>query len=664
MNETTGRDAQYISLQPFLTRLAAILVLTFTASAIAQDQTDLPTEIEEVVVTAQQREQRTMDVPMSVPVAGQVIENHTTIKPGNLPPWWRTRWAYSLYVVATVLLLFCYLKIRRTNLTRRARLLEKTVEERTARTTLRQQHMQHQAEDLEELLHLKERLITNISHEFRTPLTLILAPAKRMLRRTKDSRDHAHLETIRRNAQRLLRLVDQLLGMARLGADESQASSSQAVATTATAIIDSFQPLAKEKGLQLVLQSSDDLWVFCTPDALEKILLNLLSNAIKFTPVGGQITVSSRLDQNGMVEISVSDTGIGIPEDEHEAVFERFHRVGDSGEKIPGAGIGLALVKESVEAHDGSVMLTSCLGEGTTVTVCLPPCTPVSIEQDTGKQAVSAEAIDLEVESISMPIAGPDTGPINEVEGKASILIAEDNTDLQHYLAELLCDTYQCIVADDGEMALELAFEHIPDLVLLDVSMPKMDGFQVTHALKEDERTSHIPITMLTARHDRDSRMESWHEKVDGYLTKPFDDEELKLRIANLLEIRDILKSRFCTWFFDENESLQISNDRENGFLTRLEDMLERHHSDPEFGLSQMASEVFMSTRQLQRKLKAITGQHPSVFLRSYRLRKGRQLLKRGMQVGMAADAVGFSSPAYFASCFKAQFGQTPSEYR
>ena len=591
-------------------------------------------------------------------------EDHTTIRIRILPPWWQTWWAYSLYAIVFMLALFGYIQLRTRNLRHRARLLKQTVEERTAQIREHEQQIQHQAEDLEELLHLKEKLITNISHEFRTPLTLILGPVQRLLQNAGNQRDASQLKLIKRNSQRLLRLVNQLLGLAHLGADQPLVRSAQPVSTTVDAITESFQPLAEDKGLQLNVERNDELWANCAPDALEKILLNLLSNAIKYTPAGGSITISTRPGENNMVEVSVSDTGIGIPEAEQSAVFERFHRLGNGGETIPGAGIGLALVKELVLAHDGEVSLVSQPGRGTTFTVRLPRCEAGLPRVDKAGKASNGEAMTLELEAMETLAGRPETEPVTEENSKPLLLIVEDNTDLQHYLVELLSDSYQCLVAGDGEEALEVAFEHIPDLVLLDLMLPKLDGFQVSHALKEDERTSHIPIIMLTARDDRDSRMESWKEKVDGYLTKPFDDDELRMRIANLLEIRDILKCRFSSQFFAETNHDHVAGQKENGFLIKLEQVLENCHSEPGFGASQMASEMYMSARQLQRKLKAVTGHHPAEFLRSYRLRKARGLLQEGMQVGLTADTVGFSSPTYFTSCFKAQFGVTPSEFQ
>jgi len=607
------------------------------------------------------------DYVLRVKAAGtdrQWSGNNTSIRLNILPPWWQTWWAYSVYAIAFFLALFAFIRLRTLSLTRRAALLKKTVKARTVQIREHEQKIQHQAEDLEELLHLKEKLITNISHEFRTPLTLIQGPVKRMLKRTEDQEILSHLQMVKRNSQRLLRLVDQLLGLARLGGEGALPRSTLPLTTTAQSVTESFRVLAEEKDLKLTMEPGDELWVSCAPDALDKILLNLLSNAIKYTPAGGQITVSTSLNQDDMVELSISDTGVGIPEQDQQAVFERFHRVDDCGEAVPGAGIGLALVKELVEAYGGRIQLESKPGEGTTVVVSLPRCTLVPGTQATAQPPVNIEAVELEVESLTRLDAVPGSVIGTDADSNPSILIVEDNVDMQNYLVELLSDAYHCDRACDGQQALDRAFEHIPDLVLLDVMMPKLDGFQVSHALKEDERTSHIPIVMLTARGDRESRMEGWQEKVDDYLTKPFDDDELKLRIANLLEIRDILKSRFSCYFFEEGKPGQVFNEKENGFMEKLERVLDGHHADPEFNLTGMARQMYMSTRQLQRKLKAITGHNPAEFLRSYRLKKARELLRTGIQVGVTADAVGFSSPAYFTSCFKAQFAQTPSDYQ
>ena len=582
-----------------------------------------------------------------------------------LPPWWRTWWAYTAYLLVFLLALAIYVRLRTLSLKRRAATLEQTVAERTQQIVKHEQQIESQAHELEAALDLKEKLITNISHEFRTPLTLILGPVKRLMDRSPGPEEAVQLQTIRRSGQRLLRLVDQLLGLARLGSVENHAArKAQPVLPVARAIVESFRPLAANKGLELALTVDGAPWVEAEADALEIVLLNLLSNAVKYTPEGGSITVEVEGERDGQVRLAVSDTGIGIPFEEQGTVFDRFRRAGAVGEHIPGAGIGLALVSDVVEAHDGTVRLESEPGKGTRVEVLLPAYVPTEQDLQRPREAALTPSVEQEFELLSELGTTAPAAITDSDDGKPLVLIVEDNADLQNYLAGLLDTDYHCYRAGDGEQALQLAYEQIPDLVLLDLMLPGLDGFQVSHALKEDQRTSHIPIIMLTARQDRESRMGGWREKVDAYFTKPFDDDELRLRIANLLEIRDILRNRYRNHFFEDTSPAEVLNDKETRFVERLEKALETGHADPEFGVSRLASEVFMSTRQLQRKLKSVVGHSPAEYLRSFRLRRSCELLRSGVQVSQVADAVGFSSPAYFTSCFKAQFEQTPSEYQ
>jgi CheY-like chemotaxis protein len=244
------------------------------------------------------------------------------------------------------------------------------------------------------------------------------------------------------------------------------------------------------------------------------------------------------------------------------------------------------------------------------------------------------------------------------------VLVVEDNADMRAYIVALLAREYECLEAENGDEAVALAFEHVPDLVLCDIVLPGRDGFEVSHALKEDQRTSHVPIILLTARHDRDSRLHGWEEKVDGYLTKPFDDDELMLRVANLLDVREILKNRFASRFFENAVESNGMNPRDRVFMARLESVLEEGYGSESFGVERIAAGMFMSVRQVQRKLKALTGQTPSALLRAFRLRRARELLRTGLAVSQVSDATGFSSPAYFSTCFKAQFGVPPGEYQ
>ena len=586
-----------------------------------------------------------------------------SIRVSILPPFWMTWWAYAAYVLAAALLVFSLVRVRTLALMRRSELLENKVVERTRRIEQNEKLIQHQADHLEELLLVKEKLFENISHEFRTPLTLILGPIERMLKQGKDSTTARQLRMVRENSQRLLRLVDQLLGLSRLSAEEPVTQSAQPLRPMVKTIVASFRPLAEEKRIQLHVVDGEDLWVNCAPDALEKILLNLVSNAIKFTPDGGWVNVTVASADNDKVRLSVSDSGIGIDAENHQAVFERFYRVNGS-ESAPGAGLGLALVKELAEAFGGSVELESRLEFGTAVDVLLPRHEVLPSDFDSESGEFDTGLISLEIVAAAQSNRIVKRSEIDKSNGDASILVVEDNNDMQEYLVSLLSDAYKCQVAADGEKAVSVALETVPDLVLCDVMLPKRDGFEVSKILKTNDATSHIPIVMLTALGDHDSRLKGLREHVDDYLTKPFDDEELMLRIANLLGARDALKRRYSRQLFDGSHIGDDLGQREQRFLDKVHQVLESNYSSSDFRVDDMSSAVAMSDRQLQRKLKALIDHSPTEYLRNYRLTMAKKKLIDGAQVGVVADAVGFSSQAYFASCFKTEFGATPSEFQ
>lgn len=598
---------------------------------------------------------------------GEWNEGDRVIALTIVPPLWKTPWAWGLYLLVGVASVILLIRLRTATLHRRAAELQCAVDERTREVKENEARIRSLAEDLQQQLERNEHLIANISHEFRTPLTLILGPANRMLRRAERVENQELLQMIRRNSRRLLRLVDQLLGLSHLKASEEIPREAQSVNETVEAIRDSFGPVATERDLKIHAELEPDLWVSCTPDTLDNVVLNLVSNAVKNTPPGGTIVVRGASAGEGWVELSVSDTGVGIRPEDQGAVFDRFHRTDQASEHHPGSGLGLALVRELVTGHGGRVDLHSEPQQGTTVSLTLPRTAPPAEHPARAPGPATAERIALEVEAAAPRERPGEHPPMTQhrVESERPlVLVVEDNADMRRYLVELLATEYDCLVAENGDEAVAEAFEHVPDLVLCDVVLPGRDGFEVSHALKEDVRTSHVPIILLTARHDRDSRLEGWKEKVDGYLTKPFDDEELLARIANLLEVREILKSRFASRFFKDVEEANGMSQRDRMFMERLEAVLNEGYPDEVFGVEQMAAGVFMSTRQLQRKLKALTGQTPTAFLRSFRLRRARDLLRRGMAPTRVADAAGFTSPSYFSTCFKAQFGVTPSEYQ
>ncbi len=579
-----------------------------------------------------------------------------------LTPYWRTWWAYTIYGIAFIAAFLLIIRLRTQTLTKRAAELEVAVEDRTRKIEEDKLLIRKQANELEQLLKLKEKLFANISHEFRTPLTLILGPVKRMLESGVSEKQASSLRLIKQNGQRLLRLIDQLLDLTRLDSEQPVEKVPQPMSEIVSAVAESFAAFAKSRGISFDTELSRDIWIEGSMDALEKILMNLLSNAFKYTPKGGHVSLSLISQNDNLASLVVSDSGIGIPVDRQQQIFERFSRMDDTGENVPGAGIGLALVKELVNSLGGSIDLKSAPGEGATFTVAFHKYRGEVLQPEATQDIVLSESSFLELENLSRSShVTKDSGSHIERE-LPSVLIIEDNPDMRRYLTEFLAPQYSCIGVGDGESGVQAAFEQIPDLILCDVMLPKMDGFKVSHALKSDERTSHIPIIMLTARGDHQSRLHGLREKADAYLAKPFDDEELLLRMQNILDSREILRQMFANAVFDSHRMGGGLSSKDRKFLSKLTNVFEQHLSDSTFRIDQMSSEMAMSERTLERKLKALTSHTPAQYLRTYRLNKALEYLRDGMAVYQVAEAVGFSSPAYFTSCFKDEFGKSPTK--
>ena len=461
-----------------------------------------------------------------------------------LPPWWKTWWAYVLYSVTAILGVFLAIWLRTRSLHERAATLERQVADRTRELSEQQSIVQSQAEHLERLIETKDRLMTRISHEFRTPLTVILGPIEGLVARTDGSQIRTYLGTVRRNASRLLRLIDQLLGLARLRSGHAEPTRAVAAAPIIRQVVASFESLAVDRGLDLAIDELEELTLQSTGDAIEKIVVNLVSNAIKYSESGGRIRLSLVADAGKTGTLRVTDTGRGISPERLPHIFEPFERGHDEAERIPGSGLGLALVQELATSHGGTVHAESTAGVGSMFLVTLPLSS--STAKDTAAIGASAsEEARIEVNALR---GASDPIPIN-VETSAlgaSLLLIEDNADMRTYLAEVLGDTYQLKFAGDGNSGLEMAMADVPDLIVCDIMLPGKNGYEICHALKTDDRTSHIPVILLTALEGRDNRLKGLVEKADDYLTKPFDEAELRQRIANLLDLRAVLQRRFA----------------------------------------------------------------------------------------------------------------------
>lgn len=590
---------------------------------------------------------------------GYWSDEQTTVAIHILPPWWSTKMAMAGYVIAAWLGIYLFVSFRTRSLSRRAQTLALAVESRT-------QELADEKQKVEQLLARKNEEFATVSHEFRTPLTLILGPLSQLQKVCEDQEHKYKLSIIERNGYRLLRMVDQLLNLETFKVKAINQKKTQTCGQIVRLVCEAFVDLAKQKDIRLQLGQVADVNFALIPDALEKILLNLVSNAIKYSHAGGVITVTSRRTSQNELNICVADTGIGIPSDRLRQVFDRYHRVQDpQSDKVGGAGIGLALVKSLVEVHLGRIELQSEPGQGTEVNIYLPIVDEVQLQSSVC--CANQELVNMELMSITgaLQASQPDEQP-DDVESSQQplVLVIEDNADMCSYIQQAIAPHYRVISAEDGEKGVNKAIEQVPDLIISDIMMPVKDGYQVTAELRENPLTNHIPIVLLTAKGDRDSRLKGWDEKADEYLTKPFDADELNLRLQNLLSIRNILKKRFAGTTF-EQPVLEVAKDnKQQQFIDKLDSTIEGFYTDASISIADFADKMAMSERQLFRKLKSVLDVTPAEYLRRYRLEKAKTLLAQGQSVSFVTFEVGFSTQSYFGKCFKAQYGVSPGEYK
>lgn len=520
---------------------------------------------------------------------------------------------------------------------------------------------QLEADYIKKMDRVKSQFFANVSHEFRTPLHLILAP----LRKGDAALSPAEKGMMERNAQRLLRLVNQLLDLARaeMGMLKLNLETGDVLDFLRTTAL-SFQALAERKGVRYHVDLPEGTWLApFDRDKLEKITYNLLSNAIKFTRLGGSVTIRAERIAPSTLRLVVSDTGVGIPEALRARIFDRFFQIDSSQTRAyEGSGLGLALTKELVELSGGSIHLQSETGVGSTFVVELP--LPAQAGAFGGEFAgIFAENSAVSEAAQSESVAGAAVAADGEVDGKPTILLVEDHPELREYLRQQLADRYHVVGTAQGEEGLRVAQATVPDLVISDVMMPVMDGMTLTRRLKDDERTSHIPVILLTAKDDVESRTEGFGFGAEQYLAKPFATEELLVRIQSLLTQRARLQKKWSREVILQPSAAPI-RDREAEFLEKTIAVIDQHLADETFGVEVLQQEIGMSRMQLHRKLKALTDQSASDFIRFIRLQRAADLLRQpGTPVAEAAYASGFSHLSYFSKCFKEQFGVLPSEF-
>lgn len=523
-----------------------------------------------------------------------------------------------------------------------------------------------QLNQLQELDALKTRLYTNITHEFRTPLTIILGVTDRLTEEAEESVQNG-LHMIQRNGHHLLNLINQMLELRKLESGKAPVRMQQGdMLAYLKYITESFDSYAASKDIRLhFLTEEEAILMDYDPEKVLNIVSNLLSNAIKFTNKGGDIYVSVAVEQGSNLLLKVKDTGIGIPPEKLTYIFDRFYQVDDSSTRAgEGTGIGLALTKELIKILNGTINVKSELGKGTQFTIHLPISRDAAMEVSHQLQLVKDK-----VNAFAPPPVSS-VSPTNESEMEAPLaLIVEDNSDVRQYIASCLESEYRLAFAENGQLGIDIARELIPDLIVSDVMMPEKDGFEVCETLKTDPQTSHIPIILLTARADVESRLQGLQRGADAYLPKPFNKEELLIRMQKLLELRRQLQHYY--WSLTANaqpaikEKMSPEEEQEHQFVKQVREVIEAHITDPKFVVPDLCRAVGMSHSQLHRKLSALTGLSTNKLIRSIRLNTAKKLLKDPeLTITAVAYDSGFSDPDYFHRVFKQAFGMTPGAFR
>jgi signal transduction histidine kinase/ligand-binding sensor domain-containing protein/CheY-like chemotaxis protein/AraC-like DNA-binding protein len=565
------------------------------------------------------------------------------------PPFYLTVYAYILYFLTPFAIVFV---MRRRGIQKLQR-------------QFREQQQRAEIEQAQELDRLKIKFLTNLSHEFRTPISLILAPVENLLVKTKTTELHPPVVAIKRNAKRLLNLVDQLLDFKNMQQQELRLDLKRGdIILYIRDTCDQFTDLSIRKGIGFKIESTlSQLFMDFDAGKLERILFNLLSNAFKFTAKGGEVNLQifEQPDPEGRhwLTIVIGDTGIGIPEDKHDRIFDRFFQnETDLSVLNQGSGIGLSIVREFVQLHEGTITVASQPGSGSTFTVqlpvaadCLPSSSTGNADQPSSKESAPAEAAAQLQEKA-------------QIEDPSNVLIIEDNEEFRQYLKENLQPYYHVIEAGNGKEGWQKTLSHHPELIVSDIAMPEMDGITLSQKIKTDKRTKHIPIILLTASAGEQQQLEGLSSGANDYLTKPFNFEILNAKINNLILLNRLLKGVYSRHIRVSGQDPQIESSQEKllkDMLSYIEDNL--HTS--QLSVENLSKHVGMSRGTLYSKVLEMSGQTPIEFIRSIKLEKAAVLLENSdLSISQISYMTGFTAPNYFAKSFKAKFNMLPTEYK
>ncbi len=593
-------------------------------------------------------------------------EQGASVKITVLPPYWETLWFRVLIAIFILLVLY---------------LIKSAVKNRERlKNTLRLEKVE--AVKMSELNKMKFQFFTNISHEFKTPLTLIIAPLEKMLQKQLSSEEIHQLHTLMlKNAHRLMRLINQLMDFRKIESGVLKLETDLGdLVSFISGIAESFEELAKERNIELHFQAvTEKIMMHFDRDKIEKVMYNILSNAFKFTPDGGKITVTMSLTfhRPGMianqepqdkieklVEIIVQDTGVGIDKEHLPKIFNRFYQAGDKVTfRHHGTGIGLAMAKDLIELHKGKISVDSTKGKGTSFIVRLP----VHLKEE---EIVIEKAMDgeekkdlLKNEQHSKVQETTNDKEIIEKQHKPSMLIIEDNAEMRKLIRGEFKDTYHIIEASDGKEGIQKATDELPKIVISDIMMPGTDGLELCRTLKNNEKTSHIPVILLTALSSDSHQKEGLETGADDYISKPFNLDILRLKVDNILSIREELHSKFSKQITLEPSEVTITP-LDHVFLEKAIKYIEDNMSNSEYDTEQFSRDLGYSRVHLYRKIQALTNQTVKEFIKSIRLKRAVQLLvQKQLTVSEICYRVGFKDVSYFRKCFKKEFGKSPTEY-
>jgi len=574
-------------------------------------------------------------------------------------PWYLTPLAIIIFILLSFAIIYAIIKFRFNQIRLKSELdLESALHEKS-----------------DEMNQMKLQFFTNISHELRTPLTLIIGPLQQIMKGNVKEKDLKSLNTIMyKNANRLLKLINQLLDFRKAESGNLNLIIQQSELNIFIKdIYEAFKEIALEKNIQFLFkESTSELNAWFDNDKIEKILYNLLSNAFKFTPNGKSITIvveKEIIKNEAYATIKVIDSGIGIPKEEIESIFERFYQTRKSHNPInEGSGLGLAYIKSLVEVHKGFITIESELDKGTICTISIP------ISKNTYSEDAIIESepqkYDFKYTKIGVEVIKENILTIqNKKQEQAhspetpTLLIVEDNKDLQEYLYNYFIEYYHVLAAKNGVEGLELATKHVPDIIISDLMMPLMNGIEMCEKIKTDLSTSHIPVIILTAKAGIENEREGLETGADEFVLKPFNIEVLKLRIENILRTKQLWIEKFRTKPTSSSWK-ELSNKLDQDFIEKSLKIIRKNIDNSDFSVEKFSLEIGISRSTLFNKIKSITGQSTSEFIRTIRLKKAADLLKSGKHsITEVIFMVGFSDPKYFRTCFKKHYNKTPSEY-